>query len=188
MYRPDSSLAAPGIKVYLAGHKHRRLQDVAAASVVLETAIIKVHRRGQGLKIESNCKNSRMTEEECPPSLQQTQAAGFSSANQPKFHSSSKRFSDSRRGSALCDVRSCCFFTPSQVLFKWTFSPEGLWFVHVWSVQPSAASRRASDLLHGRTETPMQAARPEGRSVLASRFDRIFTIRCCSLLNLKNPL
>lgn len=34
----------------------------------------------------------------------------------------------------------------------------------------------------------MQAARPEGRSVLASRFDRIFTVRRCPRLNLKNPL
>lgn len=59
MYRPDSSLAASGIKVDLAGHEHRRLQDVAATSVVLETAIIKVHRRGQGLKIESNCKKNQ---------------------------------------------------------------------------------------------------------------------------------
>lgn len=160
MYRPDSSLAAPGIKVYLAGHEDHRLQDVAAASVVLETAIIKVHRRGQGLKIESNCKNSRMTEEErgeYPPLLQQTQAAGFSSANQPQLHSSSKRFSDSRRGSALCDIRSCCFFTSSQGLFKCTFLPEGLWFVHVWNGQPSAATRRASDLLHGRTDAGSQA-------------------------------
>lgn len=55
----ESSLAAAGIKVSLAGHEHRWLQDVATASVVLETAIIKVHRSGQGLEIESNCKTPR---------------------------------------------------------------------------------------------------------------------------------
>lgn len=53
---PAAAAAATGIKVSVAGHEHRRLQDVAAASVVLETAIIKVHRSGQGLEIESHCK------------------------------------------------------------------------------------------------------------------------------------
>lgn len=55
MFCSEASSDAAGIKVSLGGHEHRRLQDVAAASVVLETAIIKVHRSGQGLEIESHC-------------------------------------------------------------------------------------------------------------------------------------
>lgn len=39
----DAVLAAAGIKVLLTEREHRRLQDVPAAPVVLETAIIKVH-------------------------------------------------------------------------------------------------------------------------------------------------
>lgn len=54
-FSPEAPSAAAGIKVSLGGHEHRRLQDVAAASVVLETAIVKVHGSGQGLEIESHC-------------------------------------------------------------------------------------------------------------------------------------
>lgn len=42
----------------LIGHKHHRLQDVPAAPVVQETAIVKVHRQTQSLEIQSHCKTS----------------------------------------------------------------------------------------------------------------------------------
>ena len=54
-------LAAGGIKAPLIGPEHRRLQDVSAAPVVLETAVIKVHRKAKGLEIESHCKNTKGT-------------------------------------------------------------------------------------------------------------------------------
>lgn len=52
----EAALAAAGIRAPLSGQEQRRLQDVSTAPVVLETAIIKVHRKAQGLEIESHCK------------------------------------------------------------------------------------------------------------------------------------
>lgn len=51
----DVVLVGPGIKAPLTGHEHCRLQDISTAPVVLETAIIKVHRQAQGLEIECHC-------------------------------------------------------------------------------------------------------------------------------------
>lgn len=51
-------LVAGGIKAPLTTPEHRRLQDVSTAPVVLETAVIKVHRKAKGLEIESHCKNT----------------------------------------------------------------------------------------------------------------------------------
>lgn len=52
----EAALAAATIKAPLTRHEDWRLQDVSTAPVVLETAIIKVHRQAQRLKIESHCK------------------------------------------------------------------------------------------------------------------------------------
>lgn len=49
-------MAVAGIEASVTGHEHRRLQDVSTAPVVLETAIIKVHRQAKRLEIESHCK------------------------------------------------------------------------------------------------------------------------------------
>lgn len=55
--------AVARIKAPVTEHKHRRLQDVAAAPVVLETAVIKVHGEAQRLEIESHCdRKKRQTE------------------------------------------------------------------------------------------------------------------------------
>lgn len=54
--------AAARIKAPVTEHEHRRLQDVAAAPVVLETAIIKVHGKAQRLEIESHCNRKMQTE------------------------------------------------------------------------------------------------------------------------------
>lgn len=56
--------AAARIKAPVAEHEHGRLQDVAAASVVLETAVIKVHGKAQRLEIESHCKKQKKREVE----------------------------------------------------------------------------------------------------------------------------
>lgn len=56
--------AAARIKAPVTEHEHGRLQDVAAASVVLETAIIKVHGKAQRLEIESHCKKQKKREVE----------------------------------------------------------------------------------------------------------------------------
>lgn len=56
--------AAARIKAPVTEHEHGRLQDVAAAPVVLETAIIKVHGKAQRLEIESHCEKQKKREVE----------------------------------------------------------------------------------------------------------------------------
>lgn len=56
--------AAARIKAPVTEHEHGRLQDVAAAPVVLETAVIKVHGKAQRLEIESHCKKQKKREVE----------------------------------------------------------------------------------------------------------------------------
>lgn len=56
--------AAARIKASVTEHEHGRLQDVATAPVVLETAIIKVHGKAQRLEIESHCKKQKKREVE----------------------------------------------------------------------------------------------------------------------------
>lgn len=56
--------AAARIKAPVTDHEHRRLQDVAAAPVVLETAVIKVHGEAQRLEIESHCDKKKKANRE----------------------------------------------------------------------------------------------------------------------------
>lgn len=56
--------AAARIKAPVTEHEHRRLQDVAAAPVVLETAVIKVHGEAQRLEIESHCDREKKRQTE----------------------------------------------------------------------------------------------------------------------------
>lgn len=185
----------------LAGREHGRLQDVATASVVLETAIIKVHRSGQGLEIESNCTT---------PRWQRKKGKNVHRCfnQQVAFQWIHLKFAPTLSVGAAGDLTLLFLHGPLWYLLLLLLAYVHRCFsnVNAFSQAPlvclllehtafccglasSAATRRAFESLLCRTaETLTEAARPEGKRLFISCFDRIFTVWRCSRLSLKNPV